>query len=536
MLEKVNGKKIFDLVLSVVILIMLAGCMDQNQDFPSESIYPHALDLRAFSNLAADISGAAAIGIEKDDLSRKVGFERKEIQNAATEKYFLLKALSLDPITGLPSVAAEKVKFRKRPDIIGTVYDFNGSAIYDTSEVTQDDIPGQVNKMYVSGGYTFLQFVPIVSTSGIYKYEVDGIVKEGYIKLRSGQEQIDSDGISEFEKTDYYSDEIHKSYVIDNESGYMYAIEGMYIERIKDGLIKIKDDGLIYTMSVNIEDELVFSSLFQNTTVKIVEYFSDSFGQNYIQNEQINTVDASTKTIFYTQKNYFRANSGVVLHLEYSGSFNYSSMPSSYSKIAVVEDNFVERNVSYFDEFTFGYFIINDNTVHNLSHVKISHISNGIMYLYSSQGSAYSHFSSVDTASMATILKHFGVYGYAGGGWAYDCICSVPISYNKVLIWTDRIGSGSLYYADVYGPNEYDGGESITSLNMLHLLLEGCTPENGWSLDEDAQFFRVTTLRGTDYYQVILDGAGKDKQPMVVKKGSYSAGNTITIKFQPLNK
>ena len=91
--------------------------------------------------------------------------------------------------------------------------------------ITQDDLNGMIDKVYVSGNYTFISFVAIGRSE------------------RPSDENLEygPDGISTYDKTGYYTSSDRKSFIIDNSTGLIYPIKGFKIERLEGGCIRTHD-------------------------------------------------------------------------------------------------------------------------------------------------------------------------------------------------------------------------------------------------------------------------------------------------------
>ena len=92
------------------------------------------------------------------------------------------------------------------------------------TEITQEEIPAQVNRAIVVRGFTFIQFVPLVESTGRF-YVGDG--QWEWVTLRPEGGEI------EFDKGPYYTNALSASFVIYNDSGEIFPIpQGVRIDEI----------------------------------------------------------------------------------------------------------------------------------------------------------------------------------------------------------------------------------------------------------------------------------------------------------------
>ena len=77
-----------------------------------------------------------------------------------------------------------KVTFKKNVLIEEDIFDSQGNLIDSNKTVTQEEIPAQINKLYVNEKYIFMQFVALVKGSGNYNYYDNDELKTEYIELR----------------------------------------------------------------------------------------------------------------------------------------------------------------------------------------------------------------------------------------------------------------------------------------------------------------------------------------------------------------
>ena len=377
--------------------------------------------------------------------------------------------------------------------------------------VTQDKINGEIDKIYVQSNYTFLQFVEVSHNSGYAC--IDG-------------------EIPTYCKSDYSSYGDYKTYVMDNETGELYALsEDIFIGRFINGFVTIAgENGDVMCNMTIMNGELLFSPVLKNQSLTIYDIFRDKYGHTYIMNNYLDAYDAETKTVYYTKTcNYILSKEGIAIRLDYNGdyAFNYEELPYSYQQIVKIEEDFSFNTITANEKYQFDYNPLNSNSIHDRSNIVISRIENGFLYMYSWQGYAYSHFSKVNLSTLETQLIRHGVYNNA---WEYNCLKSAPIDDSTVLIWSDYAGASKLYYASVWGENAFRCDGLSFSEENLHLLMENIVCEPNWSFDFDELRFRHVTLEETVDYRLIVDNS----LPTIVNVEEYQQTQQPTRLLQTI--
>jgi hypothetical protein len=158
---------------------------------------------------------------------------------------------------------------------------FEGYRLVQT--ITQDDIDGQVDKLYVLYQYTFVSFVP--SNLASRPSETDLV--------------YDADGVATYDKAGYFSNTTRQSFVIDNNTGFIYKIENVTIERFQGGIVFLADNDFPFDVRIQDNGDLEFYPLYTNESIIFFEGFKDKYGNKYILNNRINEFDEETKTYFY---------------------------------------------------------------------------------------------------------------------------------------------------------------------------------------------------------------------------------------------
>lgn len=415
--------------------------------------------------------------------------------------------------------------------IDGMEYKINYKGIGVETTITQDDINGEIDKLCVMNGYTFISFVPI-----------------GTSQRPSNSDNIEKDvnGYISYDKENYCSNNSRQSFVIDNDTGYVYPIKDVTIQKIHNNLLLINN--LVYDYNI-IDDNLNFFPLFTNTTIEIKDFMKDKYGNNYIVNDRINDFDESKKTLYvlHAPNSYYLLNeSGTVVNFSYIFNSDDSTLDM---KIGIYDEN--KKLVSLDNESDFA---VNYKFTASVYGWCFSHVSNGYAYFYT-----YSHAGMGDCSFMrynieadTTDYKSYGMYdAHNEGGWDYNCMTAVCVGYNDVVFYTDLVSNiGELYKAKVWGDNgETDGYVSSgytypntvqnlkdyinTSSNTKpQKLLSNCIRENWNNTSFGDWKLSVTTITSTNYYKIIV----VDGEVCIVNEENYVAPAPQNYTLYPLNK
>lgn len=147
--------------------------------------------------------------------------------------------------------------------------------------LTQDQMKSKIIRVYVSGGFTFVTFMPKDKENEMFNFN------------RNSNRDIGGK---------YYLEEYHmRSFVIDNESGHVYSLDNININCTRDGMALAAFDekpSYLYDLSVNEKNELVFTPLITKENICISEFFEDKYGRKYVC-----AADISKTEIFDEEKN-----------------------------------------------------------------------------------------------------------------------------------------------------------------------------------------------------------------------------------------
>jgi hypothetical protein len=197
--------------------------------------------------------------------------------------------------------------------IQGLPYDVHYSGYVELETITQEEVDGQVDKLYVLYQFTFISFVPLTLNS----------------RPEASLLENDYDDVALYDKTDYYSDSTRQSFVVDNETGLIYKIENTFIERISRGILWIKNNLVPHDMRITASGELEFFPLFTNETIIAFDAFKDKHGNTFIFNNRLNIVDRASKTTFFVSYvNYWGPPSSQLSRV-YQASFSQTQLSVS---------------------------------------------------------------------------------------------------------------------------------------------------------------------------------------------------------------
>ena len=278
---------------------------------PERKPSAYSLSLNYITNLSVDVDGITAYSIKKN-LGQNVKAEKAisllsaeltddENETDAAPKYYLYSTRENYEYGNVEydESGITKVTFKKNAEVTEDVYDNEGNLIDSNRTITQDELDSQINKIYTTKEFTYIQFVALVESSGRYPYQdARGKIAYEEVTLRPESMTYDSEGVAEFDKTDYYSSNLTASFVIDNLTGYIYKIEDFHIAGFHNGLIK-DSNGYFYAISIDENHNLVFTDVMPNKDVGIHDVMKDCYGWIFVVNTAINNVDRERK-VFYT--------------------------------------------------------------------------------------------------------------------------------------------------------------------------------------------------------------------------------------------
>jgi hypothetical protein len=193
---------------------------------------------------------------------------------------------------------------------------YEGNVVLET--ITQDEVDGQVDKLYVLNDYTFISFVHLDLNP----------------RPEAPQLEKDYDGVAIYDKTNYFSDSTRQSFVADNDTGFIYKIENINIANLSGGCVNVEDTPFPFDMRVNNQSELEFFSLYENPSINKNGCIKDKFGTKYINNNVLNEYDENTNTLYYVSTSNPDTHSGISYWLTSTG--EVVKRLSTYSNYFVV--------------------------------------------------------------------------------------------------------------------------------------------------------------------------------------------------------
>jgi hypothetical protein len=229
----------------------------------------------------------------------------------------------------------------------GLPYDvhYEGYVVLET--ITQDEVDGQVDKLYVLYQYTFISFVPLNLNE----------------RPKDKDLNLDYDDVPLYDKEGYFSNTTRQSFVVDNDTGLIYKIENINIASLSGGCVSVKDSPFPFDIKINLSDELEFFSIYQNSSITNVGCFKDKFGNKYINNTKLNYYDSITKTQFYVfgtndqfdkRINYLETRQGITLKIDISGlDYQFKASTSVINAKLIFKD--YERDLSNKDNYEILY-------------------------------------------------------------------------------------------------------------------------------------------------------------------------------------
>lgn len=501
-----------------------------NENSESQNNNLSHINLTYMNNLMVNFNGQTALGIKKDSNSNAKVKTMKKISRMVkplsvvfsdddvieendnqtiTEKYYLYYTTQTysNGVVDYESDSIKKVTFKRNDELTEDVYDNDGNLIDSNTTVTQDDIAAQVNRLFVTKEYTFIQFVALVESSGNYNYyDENNEIKTEYIELRPDGLTYDENGVAEFDKSNYYSSALSQSFVIDNTTGYIYKIDGFTITEFHNGLIKISGNNSFFNIYIQ-DDNLNITDVLPNKDVTISNVYKDTFGWTFVANDKIDDIDNAKKIIYTTDSEHKRfASNGVIYNIAY-----YPGTLMEY-----ISDYYKDGVLKSYDK---NYFI------------------KGLRELFN------------NSISMV-VASYFGVeiYGLTVQSGGFGVLISSNNSHIKnyrSYAWLDE------NYDYIYGYNE-EGKIVYIEIDLIEcttiekgyaeddfILLSDkkLTPKTDFYLSIGNDKYKIKNvfyyagINGTTYYQVVKNNNGLELKELV---STLYTSNTFIL--QPINK
>ena len=527
-------------ILSFLFVFPLTGCsLNKNKKSSETYSRTYSLSLSYMEDLMIDNTNVTAYGIKKSSNSsqiNKVSLMNVSLVNDKKEennntKYYLYKTTENYEYGNVEynENTITRVTFKKNSSVTEDVYDKNGNLIDSSTEITQDEIDAQINKIYTTSKYTFMQFIIIVNNDGVYSYyDEQGNLKSEKVYVRPTSLVYDENGVADFDKTDYYSSNLTASFVIDNSTGYIYKIDGIYIKSFKNDLI-VDDKGYYYTIKTDSNNNLIFTDVMPNKDIKVENVFTDKYGWVYVLNDTMKLLDSDNEII------YLRGVSDIPGYNQTDG-------------VCMTKLYYDNDDIVYIGEY-YGVGVEYCKLKYKIVDGKLENVNNNklISGLYSIdvEGSPY-RFSAmykdlyiVGSPKNEFVLSTNLIYTYER-----ENKLIVDIGYNGSYRWFDEnydflllIGNDGLYYKNIDLEMCCNEVVNITVSDFIKFTDKNLTKVEDYYLTVgDDQYKQINVYKENDfyttkYYKVIRE----NNELKLVELNSKSYDDNIFI-FQPINK
>lgn len=415
----------------------------------------------------------------------------------------------------------------------GLTYDVTYAGYKVIETITQDEVEGQVDKLYVLYQYTFISFVPL----NLNQRPQDQVL------------ELDYDDVPLYDKQGYFSDSTRQSFVVDNNTGLIYKIENINIASLSGGCVTVKDNSFPYDMRINEVGNLEFFQLHSNPDLVFspdYEFYynkqictKDKWGNKFVMNPKIDYYDLQSNTTYYAYTSnlnnnnyYFLTSTGEIINAyrQNAGSdvWTYKMIDESRSLRNFTEkDNFKSSLLSPLG--------------------KLLNVTNGVMYFISNRWQDQRHwYSNFSITKLNTIENK--VYSLGFTGWYYNQVYSE--GYNILLVFnrstkqilcidnfwnifngmTDEdytninVLAGSIIYWTVFEnnlPNEFNKKVVLDQVDEVNLI---------------NNIYSIFSLSGTIYYDLILEFVDTSWTINSYISGTYVAPPISSVTLQPINR
>lgn len=396
-------------------------------------------------------------------------------------------------------------------------YTLKYSGIGEEEIITQEELDGEVDKLFVLNDFIFISFVPAgLSRRGTQTHEDD------------------------YDQIGYTTDNGRASFVINNKTGFVYDLKDFPVHKISRGVV-LDENETAHDMSISENNELIFTKIVRNETLEILNVFKDRHGNIFVENDSLDAFDDRMNAVYYTKPIYFPTSSGDAIYFEHNEAFSWGDgVPSHVTSIKRVGPGFEKLAIAEDETYIIDFVPCVNNSVHSLSNVTVDRIEGGYLYMRGFQSYAFSYFYRYDVNNQdgEECLLTGNSYGECGdGAWILRSTLSCPINHHQVLLWTNMGEGNDLYYGEVFGDNVIRIGYTSSDISTFrianaNLLLEDCQYID-WSSDYSEISFKKVTIEETAYYIVVSDGNG---EPRIVNSSTYVAPEVAPVVLQPINR
>ena len=365
--------------------------------------------------------------------------------------------------------------------------------------LTQDQMKSKIGRVYVSGGFTFITFIPKNKDKEMFNFGHNRKIN------------IDIGG-------KYYLEEYKiRSFVIDNESGHIYSLDNIEIRKTRDGMVVASQDNssetLLYDLSVNDKNELVFSPLITKDGLCQDLFFKDKYGRKYacvgIPNTNIFDKENNILIFGYEGPNYYKNSNGeaVIIGKNING----------FLEFYVLDEEGQKRELNENDNF---YVYDNDNNS------KIIKVENGWI---KTVGDVIDNF----TLCNLDFTKNYNLYDILSSSSnreAIYCLNDEDVDYFNIDFFTEN---NVLYFrnGDLYCLEDIWNFMLGTTNKQEYKILGNCNID----IDENYNHRLIQTgINGDKYYNLVKTKENGKVKYEVVETGSYIA-TAEEIILQPLN-
>lgn len=406
-----------------------------------------------------------------------------------------------------------KVTFKKNTNVTEDVYDNEGNLIDQSTTITQEELDGQINKLYATKDYTFIQFVAKVPASGMYSYKTEsGEILQEEVVLRPTSLIFDEFGVAEFDKTDYYSSALTASFVIDNATNFIYKIDNFHIKAFCNGLVQ-DSRGYYYTITTDEKNNLVFTDVLPNKEIEVNNVLKDKYGWIFVANDDIDQIVEDKKIIYTTEVNYV-----------YDKEFNvYTWEYYTDSLIEYLSKVFINGKLTA---------LVNNGLISGLNNLRTDRENSDFAFYKNMRVTNLNLYTPLGVQIVENREKDYGLYfdtDYVINAYWLDT------SHDMFILDTE--GMLSYYYVDLELIYQSSTNTILTIDDMVQLNTSKLRREYDYYLQIDNDKVKITNvysaqgINGAVYYKIVKN----DKKLELVELTSKSYNDSVYV-FQPINR